>query len=121
VSARLPVQVVGFVDNVAELMRAADLLVTKAGGVTLAEAFASEVPVVVADVLPGQEAGNVAYAREHQAAAHARTPRALAEIVRRLRAQPDERAALARAGRALATPDAAPRIAAAMLNRLAAE
>ena len=45
----------GFVDNVAELMRASDLLATKAGGVTLAEAFCCGLPVVVHDVLAGQE------------------------------------------------------------------
>src|SRR5262249_23530187 len=58
----LGVRAVGFVDNVAELMRAADLLVTKAGGLTLAEAFCSGIPVVIHDLLPGQEAGNLAYA-----------------------------------------------------------
>src|SRR5207248_604431 len=60
-SSRMPLQAVGFVDNVAERMRSADVLVTKAGGLTLAEAFCCGVPTVVQDVLPGQETGNLDY------------------------------------------------------------
>ncbi len=44
-------------------MRAADLLVTKAGPGTLAEASIAEVPVVVYDFVPGQERGNLDYVR----------------------------------------------------------
>ena len=51
--ARVRLRALGFVDNVAELMCAADLLLTKAGGVTLAEAFCSGVPVVVHDAEEG--------------------------------------------------------------------
>ena len=46
-------RVLGFVDNVADLMRSSDLLVTKAGGLTLAEAFCSEVAVVVLQAVDG--------------------------------------------------------------------
>jgi processive 1,2-diacylglycerol beta-glucosyltransferase len=113
----LHVCALGFVDNVAELMRAADLLVTKAGGLTLAEAFCSGVPVVVHDLLPGQEAGNLAFAQQHHAALYAPSPPALASTVTRLLANPDERAALTEAGRNLARPDAAAQIAAAVLSR----
>ena len=48
---RTPLLAVGFNENVAELMRAADVLVTKAGGLTLAEAFCCGVPIVVHDAL----------------------------------------------------------------------
>ena len=58
-----PMTVLGFRDDVPELMRAADLLVTKAGPGTLAEASVAEVPVVVYDYVPGQESGNLDWVR----------------------------------------------------------
>src|SRR5579884_1622099 len=58
-----PMTVLGFRNDVPELMRAADLLVTKAGPGTIAEASVAEVPVVVYDYIPGQERGNLDYVR----------------------------------------------------------
>jgi processive 1,2-diacylglycerol beta-glucosyltransferase len=52
------VKVFGFVDHIRELMAAADFLVTKAGGLTLAEALAAELPVICFGSIPGQEARN---------------------------------------------------------------
>eukprot|EP00584_Thalassiosira_punctigera_P008023 CAMPEP_0172542432 /NCGR_PEP_ID=MMETSP1067-20121228/13042_1 /TAXON_ID=265564 ORGANISM="Thalassiosira punctigera, Strain Tpunct2005C2" /NCGR_SAMPLE_ID=MMETSP1067 /ASSEMBLY_ACC=CAM_ASM_000444 /LENGTH=547 /DNA_ID=CAMNT_0013328673 /DNA_START=118 /DNA_END=1761 /DNA_ORIENTATION=- len=49
----------GFVEQMAEFMVAADVLVTKAGPGTIAEAAAVGLPVMVTSYLPGQEAGNV--------------------------------------------------------------
>lgn len=49
----------GFVTNMAEYMVAADVLVSKAGPGTLAEAASVGLPVMVTSHLPGQEAGNV--------------------------------------------------------------
>lgn len=49
----------GFVTNMAEYMVAADVLVSKAGPGTIAEAAAVGLPVMVTSYLPGQEAGNV--------------------------------------------------------------
>lgn len=43
----------------AEYMVAADILVTKAGPGTIAEAAAVGLPIMVTSHLPGQEAGNV--------------------------------------------------------------
>jgi 1,2-diacylglycerol 3-beta-galactosyltransferase len=56
-----PMTILGYCDNVAELMRASDLLVTKAGPGAIAEASLAEVPVVVYDFIPGQEYGNLKY------------------------------------------------------------
>ena len=115
---RLTVEALGFVDNIAELMRGADVLVTKAGGLTLAEAFCCAVPVVVYDVLPGQEAGNLAYALSQAAVAHARSPGQLGRVISELYSDSARRAELAQRGHALARPDAATRIVANVLKRL---
>jgi UDP-N-acetylglucosamine:LPS N-acetylglucosamine transferase len=118
---RMPLRALGFVDNVAELIRGADILVTKAGGLTLAEAFCCGVPVVVHDLLPGQEAGNLEYALGQDAVAYAPDAGALAQTIVDLYHEPKRRAALSERGRRLARPDAAQRIARNILSRLDGE
>ena len=54
----LPAHVYGFVDNMADMIRAADLLVCKAGGLIVSEALAAGVPLLIAQAIPGQETGN---------------------------------------------------------------
>lgn len=60
-----PMAVLGFTDKIPEYFRAVDLLVTKAGPGTLAEANAAHLPVVVYDYVPGQERGNVDFVRHN--------------------------------------------------------
>jgi UDP-N-acetylglucosamine:LPS N-acetylglucosamine transferase len=108
----------GYVEDVAGLMRDADLLVTKAGGLTLAEAFCCGLPVVVHDVVPGQEAGNLQYVLEHRAVAYADSPAALVDTVADLMRDGDRRRQLAQCGARLARPQAARQIASNLLARV---
>src|SRR5256886_8587841 len=55
-------RVFGFVPDLHRLMAAADLVVTKAGGMTLAEAMAVEVPLLFYGSLPGQGRRNERFA-----------------------------------------------------------
>ena len=56
------VKIFGYVENVRQFMAAADFLVTKAGGLTLGEALAAELPVICFGSLPGQESRNERFA-----------------------------------------------------------
>ncbi len=58
---RTPATVLGFVDNMPDVMRAADLVVGKAGPGAIAEALATGVPLILTTYLPGQETPNVDY------------------------------------------------------------
>lgn len=51
----------GFVTKMAEYMVAADVLISKAGPGTIAEAASLSLPVMLTSFLPGQEEGNVDY------------------------------------------------------------
>ena len=53
------VKPLGFVTNMAEYMVAADILLSKAGPGTIAEAAAVGLPILLTSFLPGQEEGNV--------------------------------------------------------------
>jgi 1,2-diacylglycerol 3-beta-galactosyltransferase len=59
-----PTLVLGFVDNMPELMRACDVVVTKAGPGAIAEALATGLPVIITSYLPGQESPNVDFVVE---------------------------------------------------------
>lgn len=67
------IRVFTYTDSVRQLMAAADLLVTKAGGVTLAEALAAELPIVCFGSLPGQESRNERFAAMTGVALRARS------------------------------------------------
>lgn len=103
--------VYGFTRRMPDLMRAADVLVTKAGPGTLSEAFNAGLPLILYDCLPGQEEGNVTFVVSHQAGVWAPHIR---EVVGNLRLWLDDprlRARVAAASLRLARPEAARRIA----------
>jgi processive 1,2-diacylglycerol beta-glucosyltransferase len=58
---RHPLTVLGFVDDVPDRLSSADVLVTKPGGMTSAEALAHGVPMILLPPLPGQEMYNRDY------------------------------------------------------------
>lgn len=70
----LPTYVYNFVTDLPVMMHAADLLICKAGGLIVTEALACGLPLLLIDVLPGQETGNAAYVVEGGAGELATTP-----------------------------------------------
>lgn len=59
----------GRVDNLHEMMKAADFIVCKAGGLIVSESLACGLPLILCQALPGQEQGNVRYVVENGAGA----------------------------------------------------
>lgn len=55
------IKVLGYTNDMRKWMQVSDLLVTKAGGVTISEALASSVPLVLYKPVPGQEKENALY------------------------------------------------------------
>jgi 1,2-diacylglycerol 3-beta-galactosyltransferase len=95
--------VTGFVENMADWLRSADLLVTKAGPGIIAEATSCGVPMLLAGHLPGQEVGNIGIVERAGAGRPIRGARQLGAQIEYLRANPAEldrmRAAAVRLGR----------------------
>lgn len=63
-----PVKLVYFTDEVENYMHAADLLITKPGGLTVSEALACNIPMAVFDAIPGQEEDNADFLLTHKMA-----------------------------------------------------
>jgi processive 1,2-diacylglycerol beta-glucosyltransferase len=110
-------RVFGYVTDIRRLMGAADLLVTKAGGMTLAEAIAAELPLVTWGSLPGQERRNERFASRRGIALVARTPDELQQALERALTEPGLLDGLRGRIARLRRPDAARRVVAAALER----
>ncbi|WP_090925348.1 glycosyltransferase [Salibacterium qingdaonense] len=87
-----------------------DVLVTKAGGMTLTEAFLYETPVVITAPLPGQEEKNARYALCRQAARQGNCPDTVWKHVSTLLQSPFERERMKRRQKRLQQPDSVKRI-----------
>lgn len=61
----IPTRLFYFTDEVEKYMHAADLLVTKPGGLTVSEALACNLPMAVFDAIPGQEEDNANFLKTH--------------------------------------------------------
>jgi 1,2-diacylglycerol 3-beta-galactosyltransferase len=77
----VPVTVLGFTDRIAEWMAAADVLLSKAGPGSIAEAACLGVPTLLWGFVPGQEQHNVEWAQRLGGAAFERDPHRAAELV----------------------------------------
>ena len=101
----------GFVGNMADWLRCADIVVGKAGPGTIAEATCCGAPLVLTSFVPGQEKGNAEFVTDSGAGLYAPRPQQLAAEIGRLRRDPAAlgamRDASARAGRPGAAVDIA--------------
>jgi processive 1,2-diacylglycerol beta-glucosyltransferase len=103
---RHPAKILGFVTDMERWMAAADLIVTKPGGLTSSEALALGRPILIVNPLPGQEAANSDFLLEHGAAVKANRLEDLGFRVQRLLMK-DQLARMAKAAKALGRPRAA--------------
>jgi len=117
----IPVTVLGYVNNMAEWLAAADLLITKAGPGALAEAACLGTPALITGHIPGQEAGNVTWTVEHGAGVFEPDSGRIADLVTGwLQSGNPALARMSAAACAIARPDAAKQISRAALGLLAA-
>lgn len=88
--ARNPCVILGYVDNVEELMDAADIIITKAGGLIVSEALTKRLPSVIFMPIPGQEGENAAFLDRIGAGKVVNSPAELIGVVHYLLQKPDE-------------------------------
>jgi processive 1,2-diacylglycerol beta-glucosyltransferase len=111
------VHVVGFTQAMDEFMAAADLVVTKPGGLTSSEALARGAAMVIVNPIPGQESRNSDYLLENGAAIKINHLGTVAFKIGQLLAEPSRLQRLKDSARSLGRPDAAFAIARAALCR----
>jgi len=115
----IPVHVYGFSKELPEFMKAADILLTKAGPTTLCEAYQMGKPIIIFSYVPGQEKGNVIYTVENGAGVYASSADRVVEALRGWLENPKKKELAARASKKLARPKAADKIADILAEHLA--
>ncbi|MBI3996505.1 MAG: glycosyltransferase [Candidatus Omnitrophica bacterium] len=97
----------GYTEAIPQLMDIATLLISKPGGMTTSEAMAKQLPLVIVNPIPGQEAYNARYLLSQGAALQAGSAETVRQTVRDLLENPDRLEVLRRRLGELAHPMAA--------------
>ena len=104
---KIPTHIYGFTRELPDFMRAVDVLVTKAGPGTIAEALNAGLPMILYSRVPGQEDGNVTYVQKERVGIWAPTPERVVRAIARWVERPGERERFANNCRIAARPQAA--------------
>jgi processive 1,2-diacylglycerol beta-glucosyltransferase len=105
-----------YAQNIEELMSVADIIITKPGGVTCAEALSRGLPMLIISPIPGQEASNTSYLVAQGAGIKIDKPRELIDIINALYNHPKRLKELSSAALRISKPNAASDIAQLLLG-----
>jgi 1,2-diacylglycerol 3-beta-galactosyltransferase len=111
-------KIYGFVHEMPDFMRAANILVTKAGPGTITEALNAGLPIILYSRLPGQEDGNVDYVISEGVGIWAPKTSYIVSAIRAWITHPRQLELAAEACSMAARPEAAREIAHILANRL---
>lgn len=100
----IPVILKGFVNNMSEWMSACDILCSKAGPGTIAEAWTRGMPIILTGFLPGQEEGNVKLVTDSGSGEFHADPESIAKCASRWVSDPELRGAIAARAKSLGRP-----------------
>jgi 1,2-diacylglycerol 3-beta-galactosyltransferase len=114
----LPTFIYGFVHEMPDFMRAADVLVTKAGPGTISEALNAGLPMILYSHLPGQETGNIPYVVSEGAGIWAPRPGDIVDALENWLENPDQHKRAVVSCRRIARPKAAQQIADILVETL---
>lgn len=81
---RQRVKILQYVDNVNELMAISDLIISKPGGMTVAETLCQGLPMLIYRPIPGQEEANTSYLTKNQASLRADSLEEIQTIIKNL-------------------------------------
>ncbi len=100
-----------FAKNIDELMSASNVIITKPGGITTAEALSKGLPMLIVSPLPGQEAMNTRYLLGEQVAIKAESPLDATVLLKELLYNSDKLKHMSARAREISKPESAMNIA----------
>jgi processive 1,2-diacylglycerol beta-glucosyltransferase len=86
-----PTRILGWTDEIPRLLHTHHVVISKAGGATTQEALAAGCPMIVNQIVPGQEEGNYELLRRHGIGALATTADAILDVIESAFANQGER------------------------------
>ena len=98
--------VLGLVDNMDELMAVANVMVTKPGGLSIAEALVKKLPMIFFSAIPGQETNNIKVLCSYEACQGQSTLPQIAETINSWNANPKNLLAMRQRLNDLSKPNA---------------
>jgi processive 1,2-diacylglycerol beta-glucosyltransferase len=113
-------RILGFAENVHELMEIAEVVVTKPGGITTAECLVHRLPMIIINPIPGQEQKNTEFLLSHNVAVQAEDASDVMLFVDEFLRNPEKLRRMRDAATALGRPQAATDAADSILQLLAA-
>jgi processive 1,2-diacylglycerol beta-glucosyltransferase len=111
-----PIKVLGYVENINELMKISSLVITKPGGLTVSESLACNLPIVITNPIPGQEMLNAKFLLEHQLGVKAFSDKNAVQATMELLKNNEDRERMRRQTKIYAKPEAALTIAEALIK-----
>ncbi len=99
--------ILGYTDNINELMEISDIVITKPGGLTTSEALVKELPMMIVHPIPGQETKNTEFLLEEGVAVKAQDIRDVAVLVRELFLNPTKLSVMKQQASLMKKPDSA--------------
>ncbi len=103
--------ILAYATDIDELMQASDIILTKPGGITTAEALAKSLPMLIINPLPGQEAMNTKFLLAEGVAVKAGSPEDVGILLNELLENKNKLKAMSDKARSLAKADSAVNIA----------
>jgi processive 1,2-diacylglycerol beta-glucosyltransferase len=101
----------GFVNNIAELMTVSDVIITKPGGITTAEALSKGLPMIIVEPIPGQEMSNTEYLISKGAAVMIEKPQKIKDVLKEMLINRERLNKMRQAAKEISKPNASIEIA----------
>lgn len=110
--------VLGYAENIDELMAAASLVISKPGGITISEALAKSLPMLIVKPIPGQEEMNTEYLLKNKIAVRVKNLQDVAGCVSRLLSSADALQNMRENAGLFSRPSSSTNIARSILERI---
>lgn len=106
----------GYTENINELMSLSNIIISKPGGVTTAEALAKSLPMIIVKPIPGQEMNNTLYLTAKNAAIEIDEPKKTHSVIEDLLSNPEKLKHLSNSAKLISKPNASLDIARLLLS-----
>lgn len=112
------VKLLEYTDKVPELMSISSAVITKAGGLTVTECLASNLPMIIINPIPGQEEENAEFLEKHGVALWIKKGDSIARTLKNLSRDPERLAQMVEKTKILAKPNSAKKICKILMDEI---
>lgn len=88
IETTVDVTILGFTNQISQYMEISDVIITKPGGLTVTEAFAKNIPMIIPFLIPGQEEENAEVLVKIGAAIRAEGPKSICSYIEKFIKEP---------------------------------